>query len=246
MTTPAAMPPNLTPKQHRLAQEHTRIQGEWTLRQEKLGALREAWAIEAQAAPNFQLEQQIKAEEAQLAALTAQLTALEQELSLARLPCNVPHRGTRHFVGRDEDLQRLQGLLQAGDRVAISAIAGMGGIGKTELAAQYALRQHEAGTYSGGIAWLRAQEDVGLQIISFARTHLGLTLPDDLDLTEQVAWCWQHWPIAATLLIYDDVPAYDAIAPFLPPSRAQFRVLLTTRRNLGTSVQTYEMFGGIV
>ncbi|WP_202895630.1 hypothetical protein [Iningainema tapete] len=42
------------------------------------------------------------------------------------------------------------------DAVAISAVAGMGGVGKTELATQYA-RQHEA-DYLGGICWLTARE----------------------------------------------------------------------------------------
>ncbi|MGH8000825.1 MAG: hypothetical protein ACREPR_15705, partial [Brasilonema sp.] len=51
--------------------------------------------------------------------------------------------------------------------VAISAVSGMGGVGKTELAIQYA-RQHEA-DYPGGICWLNAREsDLAAEILQFA------------------------------------------------------------------------------
>jgi septal ring factor EnvC (AmiA/AmiB activator) len=107
MTTPEDATPSLTAQQQRLMQAQARLQKEWELRDEKLGVLRQALAIEAQANPNFQLQQQIKAEEAELARLTAQLTALESELSPVRAPNNLPYRGALYFVGRDEDLERL-------------------------------------------------------------------------------------------------------------------------------------------
>ena len=52
---------------------------------------------------------------------------------------NLPGPGARYFVGREEDLLDLHNLLQAGEKTAIrAALQGMGGIGKTELALQYA------------------------------------------------------------------------------------------------------------
>ncbi|MFM6528327.1 MAG: hypothetical protein ACKPIB_08525, partial [Dolichospermum sp.] len=49
----------------------------------------------------------------------------------------IPYGGSVHFVGRETELITLHEDLQRGDYVAIS---GMGGLGKTELAIQYAKR----------------------------------------------------------------------------------------------------------
>lgn len=86
-------------------------------------------------------------------------------------------------------------------------------------------------TYSGGICWLRAREEnIGLQIIEFAKTDLDLQPPEDLDLPGQVRWCWQHWQHPGnTLVVVDDVKNYRHITPYLPPQPSQFKVLTTTR-----------------
>jgi len=71
-------------------------------------------------------------------------------------PHNLPRSGVVKFVGRDEVLATLHQQLQQNEPVAISAVAGMGGIGKTELALQYAWRHREE--YRGGICWLQGSE----------------------------------------------------------------------------------------
>ena len=52
---------------------------------------------------------------------------------------SIPYQGTPHFVGRQWELASLHQTLQKWDRVAISAVAGMGGVGKTELAIKCSL-----------------------------------------------------------------------------------------------------------
>jgi hypothetical protein len=59
------------------------------------------------------------------------------------------------FVGREEDLKRLATALKAGETAAVGQIAaatGLGGIGKTQLANEFA---HRYGQYfAGGVFWL--------------------------------------------------------------------------------------------
>ncbi|NER20494.1 MAG: hypothetical protein F6J96_07195 [Symploca sp. SIO1C2] len=65
------------------------------------------------------------------------LPELETGNQLSGIPHNLPRSGVEKFVGRDEVLVTLHQQLQQNEPVAISAVAGMGGIGKTELALQY-------------------------------------------------------------------------------------------------------------
>lgn len=154
-------------------------------------------------------------------------------------PSNLPRSGVIKFVGRAKAIETLHQQLQQTERVAISAIAGMGGVGKTELALQYALLHQEQGTYPGGICWLRTEEaEIGLEIVSFAKVHLDVQLPCGLSLEEQVAYCWRNWREGEVLLILDDVGDYLQVKPYLPPAEPRFKVLFTTRRQwLGESFE---------
>ncbi|WP_442947006.1 tetratricopeptide repeat protein [Nostoc sp. UHCC 0870] len=140
------------------------------------------------------------------------------------------------FVGRDEELQELHELLQENNQVAIAAILGMGGLGKTELALQYAMTQRE--NYKGGLCWLQAKvEDVGVQLVRFARTQLDLNPPEDVDLPAQVQYCWRNWREGNVLLVVDDVTDYQQIKPYLQGASSRFKVLMTTRQKLGAAIK---------
>jgi tetratricopeptide (TPR) repeat protein len=153
-------------------------------------------------------------------------------------PQNLPRSGVVEFVGRDSKLIELHEQLQNNKRIAITAIAGMGGIGKTELALQYAIEQLQQGQYPAGICWLRARDrEIATDIVTFAQVHLGLSLPDQLEIEDQVRFCWQRWPEGEALVVLDDVTDYQAIEPYLPPADPRFKLLITTRLDLGRSVQ---------
>lgn len=128
--------------------------------------------------------------------------------------------------------------------MAISAVSGMAGVGKTELATQYA-RQHEA-DYPGGLCWVDARElRLATAIVQFAQLYMKLEVPQQnlrgnpLSITEQVAWCWQNWqpPDGLVLVVLDDVTELASCRELLPTT-SRFRVLITTRlRNLDPNIQ---------
>ena len=144
---------------------------------------------------------------------------------------NTPRSGAVEFVGRTEQLSELDQLLEKNNQVVIAAIAGMGGVGKTELAIQYA--QGHAETYKGGICWLYPKlGDIGVQIVEFAIAHFpNFTLPNGLTLVGQVQFCWQRWAEGQVLIVIDDVADYRQIKSYIP-SESRFKVLITTRERL--------------
>jgi tetratricopeptide (TPR) repeat protein len=159
-------------------------------------------------------------------------------------PKNLQFQGSANFVGRQHELTLLRDRLQLRSAYAITAVAGMGGVGKTELAIQFVL-QHEA-DYPGGICWLSAREsDLAASIVQFAQLHMNLEVPqqdgrgNSLSLTKQVEWCWQHWQPSSglVLIVLDDVIDVGNCRLCLPSSN-RFRVLMTTRlRNLDPNIE---------
>ncbi|MEH2313951.1 MAG: tetratricopeptide repeat protein [Nostoc sp.] len=133
------------------------------------------------------------------------------------------------FVGREAELENLHSSLQTSWQVAIVAVAGMGGVGKTELATQYA-KQHLQ-NYQGGVCWLSAQStDVGIQILRFFELKFNRITPDDWESADRLRYCWQNWQQGEVLLVFDNVTDYKKqVQPYLPPESPRFKVLLTTR-----------------
>ena len=149
----------------------------------------------------------------------------------------VPFMRNPDFVGREEDLERLHQALSGEGPVGIrpAGLTGMGGIGKTQLAVEYAYRYADA--YPDGVFWINATEPLAQ---GFAR--LGTRLRPataDRSLDEQilaaVGYLRDH---TDALVILDNLadPATlnqpigaDVVLAALP-----CRILFTTRqRDLG-------------
>jgi hypothetical protein len=158
-----------------------------------------------------------------------------QEAKRLGIPLNLPPTNVTFFAGRDGDLVEVHQLLEQNQRVAVSAyVKGMGGVGKSELALQYALR-HLLTDYRGGVCWLQANSDLAIQLKDFVRVQLDRTFPDDLDTVERLtAYCWkclaEHLSAEPTtkaqpkkmLVILDDVKDYETLKPYLPPMGGDF------------------------
>ncbi|MBW4422816.1 MAG: hypothetical protein KME13_27170 [Myxacorys californica WJT36-NPBG1] len=158
----------------------------------------------------------------------------EERATLKGIPQNVPLRGATKFVGRDDDLKTIHEQLQRRDRVVTFAIAGMSGVGKTELAIQYAVQY--AQEFPGGICWLNAKEtDLVGKIFSFVRLCLHQTILSKFDnkpltLDQQFELCLQDWkPNGAVLMVLDDVSEATDFQSVVQKLPSRFRVLLTTQ-----------------
>jgi Tfp pilus assembly protein PilF len=141
---------------------------------------------------------------------------------------NVPV-ATHTFVGRQQQLRRLEEGLSGDGVVAITqvrAIHGMGGVGKTQLAARYA-REHRD-NYDV-IWWLRAEQPLTLHAdLASLAVALGLvgTEAEEQDaMTAARGWLEIN---GRWLLVFDNVPVPDAIADLLPEGSGG-HVLITSR-----------------
>jgi tetratricopeptide (TPR) repeat protein len=159
------------------------------------------------------------------------------------------------LFGREQELERLHQLLnpsahltkggQQHNKLTIAAIVGMGGVGKTELAMRYAWQHLQGlGDGAGGVCWIDARDgDVGIQLVNFARSLLNLNPPEDWDLPTQLKYCWRNWQPGDWLIVIDDVTNYrQQVKPYLPPESSQFKVLLTTREELGRPVEHFRLY----
>jgi tetratricopeptide (TPR) repeat protein len=140
---------------------------------------------------------------------------------------NLPLRNP-NFTGRESYLTALREQLASGRAAALTqAISGLGGVGKTQLALEYAFRH--AGDY-GLIWWLRAEEPAGLAA-GCAELARKLDLPEQ-DATEQAvvieavrAYLEQH---GGWLLVFDNA-AEPADLRAVRPGGDTGHVLLTSR-----------------
>ena len=143
---------------------------------------------------------------------------------------NVPARNPQ-FTGRDTDLAQLARGLAAGAAVTVHAVHGMGGVGKTQLATEYA---HLHATSYDLVWWIAAEEPAAIpdQFAALA-AKAGLEAAADPDgLRAQVH---EHLrAVPGWLLIFDNAERVQDIGGWLPPGPlppgVPGHVIITSRR----------------
>ncbi|MFL5704903.1 MAG: FxSxx-COOH system tetratricopeptide repeat protein [Ktedonobacteraceae bacterium] len=150
--------------------------------------------------------------------------------SLAGVPSslwNLPHQRNTLFTGREAILWRLHTALNSGRRGVLAnpqAISGLGGIGKTELALEYAYRY---GEQYQGVFWVRAEtRDTLLADLSTIATALCLSEAGQQD-PQQGARAVKRWFEQHTywLLIVDNLEDLSLLLQF----KGKGHLIVTTR-----------------
>src|SRR6185437_5741022 len=161
---------------------------------------------------------------------------LEASLTALAPPWTVPLHRNRCFIGRETLLQRLHAQLTPTPTAALpqaAALSGLGGIGKTQLALEYAYRY---GLEYTAVFWLAAETAESL-MASAQQIAEQVQLPakqrdDQLQMVAAV----QRWLAAHTgwLVIADNVEDLDVLERMLPATRQGALLLTTRRQTLGT------------
>ena len=142
----------------------------------------------------------------------------------------VPARNP-NFTGRGPDLDGLARALTAGQAVTVHSVHGMGGVGKTQLATEYA---HAHATDYDLVWWIAAEEPASIpdQFAALA-AQLGLDPIADPEAL-QVLVHDRLRSVPGWLVIFDNVDRVEDVRPWLPagplPPGIPGHVIVTTRR----------------
>jgi len=168
---------------------------------------------------------------------------LEASLTASSPYWSVPLPRNLYFTGREKILEVLYTHLGVDQTAALtqpSALHGLGGIGKTQIALEYAYRY--ALDY-GAVFWIRAETPEQI-LSSFWQIAETLHLPEGRDKDQErlmaavKRWLSTH---SQWLLIWDNLEDLTLLDQFLPPTRSGALLLTTRLQALGTFAQSLDL-----
>nr|WP_245848836.1 FxSxx-COOH system tetratricopeptide repeat protein [Lentzea kentuckyensis] len=137
---------------------------------------------------------------------------------------NVPARNP-NFTGRSESIARLRDAMHSSGTVAVHSLRGLGGVGKSQIAIEYA---HRFASDFDVVWWIPSAQPA---LIPDHLAQLARVMGTDTDPASVVAVVLaalrgeQRW-----LLVFDNAEDPNDIRPYIPSGAGQ--VLITTRRAL--------------
>lgn len=147
-------------------------------------------------------------------------------------PFNIPHEDL-HFTGREKEVDLLKDALLDNKKISITALFGMGGIGKTSLAKHLAHKLKNEGLFKDGICWHRLEAKEFADSLDEIAMAFGISWQEnkpDLDLM-------RHYFMSIidgkdVLFIFDNAEYPEKLPPLLDLLH-NHPVLITSRHKLG-------------
>lgn len=137
------------------------------------------------------------------------------------------------FVGRQAELDRLRQALRQRHSVALTSLHGMGGVGKTSLAAHTAYDLRAA--FPDGVLWARLDTSDTMSILNQLAGAYGIDVSRYATVDSRSAIVRGLLADKRALLVLDNAESSDQVTPLLPPSTGSCAVLLTTRHDLAVT-----------
>jgi tetratricopeptide (TPR) repeat protein/transposase-like protein/transcriptional regulator with XRE-family HTH domain len=156
----------------------------------------------------------------------------------------VPYARNPHFTGRDELLEVLEQLfaeepshqttsIRQAALTQTQAIKGLGGIGKTQIAVEYAYRACKQGRYNS-VIWISAasEEAILTSFVALARLLPASVRQEETNPHALVAAIlrWLEQRVSPWLLIFDNADDLSLVQAYFP-RQGNGSILLTTRAN---------------
>ena len=150
---------------------------------------------------------------------------------------HVPHSRNMNFTGREEILSDLRNALESGKPAALTqAISGLGGVGKSQLAIEYAYRH---GLSYEIVWWMHSEQPATLRA-EYAGLAVKLDLPEqqaqDQRITVEAVKEWlrrnKNW-----LLIFDNALDAESVREYIP-SGSVGHIIITSRDSSWRGVAT--------
>jgi len=143
---------------------------------------------------------------------------------------NLPDRND-FFSGRNEKLDSIDALFRRDNKDAVNicqTVSGLGGIGKTQLAIEYAYRY--CGNYINCIWFVVAENStIAYNYFKEFADRMKLNLPPEF-MPEELQWAVKVWLAENSnwLLIFDNLESIDVVKPYLPQKNTG-RIIITSR-----------------
>ena len=161
----------------------------------------------------------------------AKLLAFWEQKSVTAPESPAPFQAMAHlpyFVGRGEELAQLREILLAGEHAAIYSIQGMGGVGKTALAAHLAYQLRSS--FPDGVLWARVDTSDTMSILSTFASAYDLDVRQYGDVGSRSRIVRELLANKRALIVLDNAQSSEQVKPLLPPT-GSCAVMITTRRH---------------